>query len=146
MILIHRDCISNSSSILYAYLSYLLKMSRDACASKNKKTKEEIIVSLFDHQGHTNIPSKIQLVSLSLSCLIAASALGQNPNYNWPSQNLNIHNSRFAELDQINRDNVSRLYRILDLHARSTRQHHTGDTSRSRRNNVFTFCEYNVCP
>ena len=84
MVLIHRDCISNSSSILYAYLSYLLKMSRDACASKNKKTKEEIIVSLFDHQGHTNIPSKIQLVSLSLSCLIAASALGQNSNYNWP--------------------------------------------------------------
>ena len=66
-------------------------------------------MSLFDHQGHTNIPSKIQLVSLSLSCLIAASALGQNSNYNWPSQNLNIHNSRFAELDQINRDNVSRL-------------------------------------
>ena len=109
MILIHRDCISNSSSILYAYLSYLLEMSRDSCASKNKATKEEIIVSLFDHQGHANIPSKIQLICLSLSCFIAASALGQNPNYNWPSQNLNIHNSRFAELDQINRDNVSRL-------------------------------------
>ena len=66
-------------------------------------------MSLFDHQGHANIPSKIQLVCLSLSCFIATSALGQNPNYNWPSQNLNIHNSRFAELDQINRDNVSRL-------------------------------------
>ena len=66
-------------------------------------------MSLFDHQGHVNIPSKIQLICLSLGCFIAASALGQNPNYNWPSQNLNIHNSRFAELDQINRDNVSRL-------------------------------------
>ena len=84
-------------------------MSRNAYASKNKATKEEMTVSLFDHQGDTNIPSKITLLCLSLSCCIAMNALGQHSNYNWPSQNLNIHNSRFAELDQINRDNVSRL-------------------------------------
>jgi glucose dehydrogenase len=33
----------------------------------------------------------------------------QTSSYDWPSQNLNIQNSRYAELDQVNRSNVSQL-------------------------------------
>ncbi|MGE4631399.1 MAG: PQQ-binding-like beta-propeller repeat protein, partial [Pseudohongiellaceae bacterium] len=33
----------------------------------------------------------------------------QSGSYDWPSQNLNIHNSRYAELDQINKSNVEQL-------------------------------------
>ena len=66
-------------------------------------------MSLFNHKGDKKVPSIRNLLCLLFSCVIAGNALGQNPNYNWPSQNLNTHNSRFAELDQINRDNVTRL-------------------------------------
>ena len=37
---------------------------------------------------------------------LSITASAQEESYNWPSQNLNIHNSRYAELDQINRSNV----------------------------------------
>ena len=41
--------------------------------------------------------------------LVSAAAFGQSGNYDWTSQNLNIQNSRFAELDQINKSNVTNL-------------------------------------
>ena len=46
-----------------------------------------------------------------LLLLIASPALleAQSGSYDWPSQNLNIHNSRYAELDQINKSNVDQL-------------------------------------
>lgn len=49
--------------------------------------------------------------TVSLSFLFSYfNAFGAESNSgNWPSQNLNIHNSRFSELDQINRSNVSDL-------------------------------------
>ena len=40
---------------------------------------------------------------------LSITAPAQEESYNWPSQNLNTHNSRYAELDQINRSNVSSL-------------------------------------
>ena len=49
-----------------------------------------------------------------LLLLIASPALleAQSGSYDWPSQNLNIHNSRYAELDQINKSNVDQLLEI----------------------------------
>ena len=44
-----------------------------------------------------------------LCLLVSGTAFGQSGNYDWTSQNLNIQNSRFAELDQINKSNVTNL-------------------------------------
>jgi len=49
------------------------------------------------------------VISLIFISGISITASGQNNGYNWPSQNLNIHNSRYAELNQINRSNISSL-------------------------------------
>ena len=47
---------------------------------------------------------------MMLFLTVASTQLGaQSDSYDWPSQNLNIHNSRYAELEQINKDNVDRL-------------------------------------
>jgi glucose dehydrogenase len=55
----------------------------------------------------------MQLIIIRMIGLIAALCpvilAAQTSSYDWPSQNLNNHNSRYAELDQINRSNVSQL-------------------------------------
>ena len=66
-------------------------------------------MSLSVHIGRKTFASIRQVVLLFFFSGIAVNAVGQDSNYNWPSQNLNIHNSRFAEVDQINRSNVSQL-------------------------------------
>ena len=53
---------------------------------------------------------QVQLSFQFLFCLlVSATAFGQSGNYDWTSQNMNIQNSRFAELDQINKSNVANL-------------------------------------
>ena len=53
---------------------------------------------------------QVQLSFQFLFCLlVSGTAFGQSGNYDWTSQNLNIQNSRFAELDQINKSNVTNL-------------------------------------
>ncbi len=48
--------------------------------------------------------------TLLLLLVTSPTLLGaQSGSYDWPSQNLNIHNSRYAELDQINKSNVDQL-------------------------------------
>ena len=41
--------------------------------------------------------------------LLSINAQAQPSFYDWPSQNLNIHNSRYAALDQVNQSNVNNL-------------------------------------
>ena len=53
--------------------------------------------------------SASRIISFVWMTALSITASAQEENYNWPSQNLNIHNSRYAELDQINRSNVSSL-------------------------------------
>ena len=51
---------------------------------------------------------QVRLSFQFLFCLlVSGTAFGQSGNYDWTSQNLNIQNSRFAELDQINKSNVN---------------------------------------
>ena len=53
---------------------------------------------------------QVRLSFQFLFCLlVSGTAFGQSGNYDWTSQNLNIQNSRFAELDQINKSNVTNL-------------------------------------
>ena len=53
---------------------------------------------------------QVRLSFQFLFCLlVSGTAFGQSGNYDWTSQNLNIQNSRFAELDQINKSNVANL-------------------------------------
>ena len=53
---------------------------------------------------------QVRLSFQFLFCLlVSATAFGQSGNYDWTSQNLNIQNSRYAELDQINKSNVTNL-------------------------------------
>ena len=53
---------------------------------------------------------QVRLSFQFLFCLlVSATAFGQSGNYDWTSQNLNIKNSRYAELDQINKSNVTNL-------------------------------------
>ena len=49
----------------------------------------------------------------------------QSGSYDWPSQNLNIHNSRYAELDQINKSNVEQLLEAWTF-SWSSGRHHPG--------------------
>ena len=52
----------------------------------------------------------LKLITVSLVFGIACRPLyAQTPDYDWPSQNLDIHNSRYAELSQISRANVTGL-------------------------------------
>ena len=53
---------------------------------------------------------QVRLSFQFLFCLlVSGTAFGQSGNYDWTSQNLNIQNSRYAELDQINKSNVTNL-------------------------------------
>ena len=53
---------------------------------------------------------QVRLSFQFLFCLlVSATTFGQSGNYDWTSQNLNIQNSRYAELDQINKSNVTNL-------------------------------------
>lgn len=49
------------------------------------------------------------LGSLLALWMLATTTIAQSASYDWPSQNLNTHNSRYAVLDQIDRSNVASL-------------------------------------
>ncbi len=58
---------------------------------------------------HFHFPAVLNRCMLLLLTMTATQLGAQSDSYDWPSQNLNIRNSRYAELEQINRDNVARL-------------------------------------
>ena len=58
---------------------------------------------------HFHFPAVLNHCMLLLLTMTATQLGAQSDSYDWPSQNLNIRNSRYAELEQINRDNVARL-------------------------------------
>ena len=58
---------------------------------------------------HFHFPAVLKRCMLLLLTMTATQLGAQSDSYDWPSQNLNIRNSRYAELEQINRDNVARL-------------------------------------
>lgn len=49
------------------------------------------------------------LLQLLVALGVATVAVAQSGSYDWASQNLNNHHSRYAELDQVNRSNVQQL-------------------------------------
>ncbi|MDP6652059.1 MAG: PQQ-binding-like beta-propeller repeat protein [Gammaproteobacteria bacterium] len=69
----------------------------------------------MSHKEETLVHRHFHFSAVLRRCMLllltaASTQLGaQSDSYDWPSQNLNIHNSRYAELEQINRSNVARL-------------------------------------
>ncbi|HAJ75108.1 MAG TPA: hypothetical protein DCM64_01500 [Gammaproteobacteria bacterium] len=66
--------------------------------------KEETLLYRYFH-----FSAALKCCILLLLTVASTQSGAQSDSYDWPSQNLNIHNSRYAELEQINRSNVARL-------------------------------------
>ena len=69
-------------------------------------TNRQLVVN---HLGHTLNPYRFISGVIASALLLSINAQAQLSSYDWPSQNLNIHNSRYAVLDQVNRSNVNNL-------------------------------------